>query len=168
MWMRMNSKKLNPKIERSVVHRFHRVSLQVVLSTGEIINIFGPRENVIKGIKLIRVITYEPADVLQHKRNFVQEFNQPCWYEYFERKEAEEAMLMEPDELEKGKQQAEKGGSCDDGESSAKEATVESCESEKKMEKQKITTFGYIKYVYDDDHELEILGKGEGGSGVTR
>ncbi|CAI9268986.1 unnamed protein product [Lactuca saligna] len=78
---------------------------------------------------------HKPAEVSTAQEELWHEFNEPCWCEYFERKEAEEVMLKESDESEKGKQQAEEGGSGDDGESSAKEATVESCESEKRKSK---------------------------------
>ncbi|CAI9268988.1 unnamed protein product [Lactuca saligna] len=39
----------------------------------------------------------QPAEVSTAQEELWQEFNEPCWCEYFERKEAEEAMLKESD-----------------------------------------------------------------------
>ncbi|KAI3707775.1 hypothetical protein L2E82_36584 [Cichorium intybus] len=77
-----------------------------------LINVFGPREHVNKAIKLIRAVTYEPSEPAEAQEELWREFNEPCWREFFERKESEEATLKEySGEPEKGKQQAEEGGS---------------------------------------------------------
>nr|KAJ0185118.1 hypothetical protein LSAT_V11C900505970 [Lactuca sativa] len=91
-----------------------------------LINVFGPRENVSKAIKLIRAVTYEPTEGSAAQEELWREFNEPCWREFFERNElAEEAAMQQvAGESEKQKQQQpvlsdhhSKNKSGDDGES---------------------------------------------------
>ncbi|KAL7585456.1 hypothetical protein Lser_V15G46332 [Lactuca serriola] len=154
----------------------------------KLINVFGPRENVMKAIKLIRAITYEPTEASAAQEELWREFNEPCWREYFERNElAEEAQPQVEEYSGAPERQAEEGGS---GHISERATQGSEYSSEKKEKRQTSTflrmkpegsksketvegefkipkwsqTFGHIKPVHD---ESKILGKEEGGSGVT-
>ncbi|CAI9304515.1 unnamed protein product [Lactuca saligna] len=151
----------------------------------KLINVFGPRENVMKAIKLIRAITYEPTEASAAQEELWREFNQPCWREYFERKElADEAQPQVEEYSGAPERQAEEGGSghiterANQYSSEKKEKrqtstflrmkpegskSKETVEGEFKVPKWS-QTFGHIKPVH---HESKILGKVEGGSGVT-
>ncbi|CAH1443627.1 unnamed protein product [Lactuca virosa] len=154
----------------------------------KLINVFGPRENVIKAIKLIRAITYEPTEASAAQEELWREFNEPCWREYFERNELAGEAQPQVEEYSGGpeRQADQEGGSGHITERATQGSEYSSDKKEKRQtstflrmkpegSKSKETvegefkvpkwsqTFGHIKPVHD---ESKILGKEEGGSSV--
>ncbi|KAL4580549.1 hypothetical protein LXL04_016747 [Taraxacum kok-saghyz] len=109
-----------------------------------LINVFGPRENVVRAISLLRAVTYDvrvfnllqPSEPSDAQEELWREFNEPHWRDFFKRKEKEEeeeAKLKEISGEPEKEKQAEEGGS---GEPEKEKHAEEGGSGEQEKEKQ--------------------------------